>query len=98
MPEIRAFRRSLRKAKVRRPSSFPAITTPKAHCTRKVSGQSVPAIRNALSDFLHSVRILGNLVFKFDRGLDIPAVVPDQPQDLDNRRISLSEREIRAHR
>src|SRR6266481_9440069 len=58
--------------------------------------QSLPAILNGPRNFFQAIRTRRNLVFKLDRALDVPLVVPDQAQNLRNRRVSLAEWRVRT--
>ena len=51
----------------------------------------MPAILYRLGDFAHPIRTGRNLVFKLDGRLDIPFVIPQQAQDLPDRRVPLAE-------
>ena len=56
----------------------------------------MPAILEGLGDFAHPIRTRRNLVFKLDRRLDIPFVIPQQAQHLPDRRVSLAEGRVGA--
>src|SRR6266850_5144922 len=58
--------------------------------------QLMPAILHRLGDFAHPIRTRRNLVFKLDGRLDIPFVIPQQAQDLPDRRVPLAEGRVGA--
>src|SRR6185369_14885439 len=49
--------------------------------------QRVPAIPDRAGNFGHAIGTGRNFVFKLDRGLDFPLVVPDQTQNFRNRSV-----------
>jgi hypothetical protein len=56
----------------------------------------MPAILDGPGDFPHPIRTGRNLIFKLDRRLDIPLVIPQQAQDLTDRRVSLAKGSVGA--
>ena len=58
--------------------------------------QLMPAILDGPGDFAHPIRTGRNLVFKLDRRLDLPFVIPQQAQHLPDRRVPLAEGRVGA--
>jgi hypothetical protein len=73
------------------------VTVALAHCRPLVAArlaQRVPAIFDRPRKFSHATGTDGYLVFKLDRSLDVPVVVPDQSQHFRDRRPGAEGREL----
>src|SRR5678815_5381065 len=64
----------------------------KRRAPRLNRSQRVAAILDGAGNFGHAIGTEWNLVFKLDRGLDGPLVIPDQAQDFSDRGVPFAER------
>src|SRR5262245_53897133 len=65
-----------------------------SRCGRWLPLQRGAAEIEALADFLHGVRALGDVVLELDRGRDLPLVLLHELEDLLDRRFAGAPREV----